>query len=213
MPVTPPVAVVVLAAGASRRLGRPKQLLMVGGQTLLARAVAVAAVAACGPVFVVLGCGAGLLRDELSGSDAWIVDNPDWDTGPGSSIRAGVAAVEASGLNASAILFIACDQPLLSPQVLLELVAAHRSGHKLAASTYAGSVGIPALFARDFFGELMALPAEAGAKRLLTRHAPRLVSVTFPGGEFDIDVEADAARLSCGWPPPYPSPLLEGKID
>ena len=149
-------------------------------------------------MFVVLGCGADLLRGELAASHARVVENPDWDAGPGSSIRAGVVAVEAEAPDASAILFLACDQPLLTTRVLLELVAAHRGGHGLAASTYAGSVGIPALFARDFFGELLALPAEAGAKRLFTRHAPRLTTVAFPGGEFDIDTEADAARLTGG---------------
>lgn len=191
--MTPPVAVVVLAAGASRRLGRPKQLLTFRGQTLLARAVGVARAADCGPVFAVLPPAAGAMRREID-SAARVVENPDREAGLGTSIRAGVAAAESSP-GVSAILFTVCDQPLVTAELLRELVAAHRRGRGLVASGYGGAVGVPALFARQFFGELRALPAGAGAKRLLARHAAGVFAVAFPSGDFDVDTPADAERL------------------
>jgi molybdenum cofactor cytidylyltransferase len=86
-------AIVILAAGSSSRLGRPKQLLKYQGKTLLVRAVETALASVCRPVLVVLGAGSGQLRGEVSGLDVRILINPDWETGIGGSIRIGVKAV------------------------------------------------------------------------------------------------------------------------
>ena len=196
--MTASVAVVVLAAGASRRLGAPKQLVRCGGQTLLTRAVEVAQAAGCGPVFVVLGAGADFLRAEVALPDARVVVNLAWSEGIGSSVRAGVAAVEADAPDAGAILFTVCDQPLVTAGLLAELAAAHYAGRDLVAAAYAGTVGVPALFARRYFAELRELPGDAGAKRVLAGHASEVFAVPFPGGEADIDTPTDAARLAGG---------------
>lgn len=194
--MTPPVPVVVLAAGGSRRLGVPKQSLAFRGRSLLTRALDAARAADCGPVFAVLGSGADALRGEAAGPGVTVVDNPDWAAGMGTSFRAAVAAVGADCPAASAILFTVCDQPLVTGDLLAAIAAAHRGGQGLVAAGYAGTAGVPALFARRYFAELVALPADAGAKRVLVRYAAEVCVVPFPGGAIDIDTPDDAARLA-----------------
>jgi molybdenum cofactor cytidylyltransferase len=188
-----PIPVMVLAAGSSSRLGTPKQLLPFRGKPLLAHAVAVAI--GCGPVFVVLGSRVDelLLVAEAAGGRAAV--NPDWEQGMGSSVRTGLAAVEAALPGAAAVLLTVCDQPHVSAELFGEMVRAFRSGRELVACEYSGTVGVPALFARRYFPELRELAPDAGAKRLLARHAQDVFAVPFPAGVFDIDTPADARLL------------------
>ena len=195
--MTPPVPVVILAAGASRRLGRPKQLVPFRGRTLLAHAVATARAAGCGPVFVVRGSRADTLQGEATG--ATLVENPDWGAGIGTSIRVAVAAIESELPGATAGLFTVCDQPFVTPELLAHIAEAHtRGGHGLVAAAYSGTVGVPALFARQYFNELKDLPGEVGAKRVLARHASAVHALPFPEGAVDVDTETDAELLARG---------------
>lgn len=181
----------MLAAGASRRLPGPKQLLRYRGVTLLRRAAQTAVAAACGPVVVVLAPGADALRAELAGLDVRVVENPDAATGLSTSVRAGLEALEPD-----AALFMTCDQPLLTPEVLRSLVAAYAATRPPAvACAYAGTVGVPALFDRSLFGELRALEGDQGAKRILQHHLGETVLVPFEPGAVDIDTPEDLRRL------------------
>ncbi len=193
-----PVPVVILAAGGSRRLGEAKQLVPFRGRSLLAHAIATALEADCGPVLVVLGARADALRDEAAGLGARVVENPDWATGLGSSVRAAIAAVEAEvpEAEAEAVLCTVCDQPLVTADLLASMVRAHREGRDLVAAAYDGATGVPALFARRFFAELRELPGDSGARRVLARHAADVHAIPFPGGAVDVDTPADVARLA-----------------
>jgi molybdenum cofactor cytidylyltransferase len=191
-----PVPVVILAAGASRRLGEPKQFVPFRGRSLLAHAIAMATAADCGPVLVVLGAGADALREEATGAGARVVENPDWATGMASSVRAAIAAVAAEVPEAEAMLFTVCDQPLVTADLLAAIVRAHRDGSMLVAAAYDGATGVPALFARRYFDELRELSGDVGARRVLARHAADVRAIPFPGGELDIDAPADVARLA-----------------
>lgn len=185
------VAGIVLAAGGSSRMGRPKQLLPFRGRSLLRHAAGVALAGGCDPVVVVLGAGADRLRAELDGLPVTTAENPDWEQGPGTSVRAGVAAVGA----ADAVVFLLCDQPLVDAAHVRRLVAAHRAtGRPMVASGYGGSVGVPALFARACFPALLATPPAAGAKPLLTRDPDAVAVVSFPAGAVDLDTPADYER-------------------
>ena len=203
---------VVLAAGESRRLGEPKQLLRYHGETLLRRAARTAVEAAVGPVVVVIAAGPGApaMRGELAGLGVRVAENRQAVKGLSTSVRAGLEALGRAGVPAArapaaasatdrpleATLFLTCDQPLVTAAVLRELVAAWRAGRPSAvASEYGGAVGVPALFARSLFEELRALGGEAGAKRVLQRHAGEVVKVPFPGGELDVDSPEDLQRL------------------
>lgn len=192
------MGVVVLAAGGSRRMPGPKQLLRFRGVTLLRHAAQTAVAARCGPVVVVLGAAAlaKQLRFELVDLAVSVVDNHKWKDGMSSSIRAGIEALEAAG-SADAVLLMTCDQPYVTAEVLEQLVAAFHQSHPPAvACAYAGTVGVPALFDRALFAELKALEHDQGAKRILERHLPRIGRIPFEQGAVDIDTPEDVPKLS-----------------
>ncbi len=190
-------ALILLAAGASTRLGRPKQLLPFRGQSLLRHAAQTALAASCRPVVVVLGAGDERLRPELAGLPVQTVFNPHWTEGVASSIRAGIEAVAAE-----AALFMLCDQPFVTAEMLDRIARCHRQDRAaIVASEYEGALGAPALFSREFFPELAALKGDAGAKKILLRHADRLARVPMPEAAFDVDRKEQAALLARGQAP------------
>ena len=191
------VGAVVLAAGSSSRMGSPKQTLQFRGESLLRRAALAALGAGCRPVVVVTGAYAELSRRELGGLDVREALNPRWETGMASSIRAGVEDLIRADPDASAAVFLLCDQPHVTAEVLSGLIAAHRAtGRPVIASTYGGSFGVPALFSRTLFPELTRLEGMSGAKEVIQRYAPEASFLPFEGGEVDVDTPDDFSRLS-----------------
>lgn len=192
------VAAIILAAGASRRLGQPKQLLQVHGETLIARTARIAREAGAVPVFVVLGAEAEKIRAVLSASDVVLVENTQWQSGLSSSVRAGVEAVEAQSASVQGVLLLNCDQPRLNADHLRAMIAAFeaRKQEVLVVSTYAGVQGVPAVLPRDLFGELKLLTGDKGAKSLFSAHLQSIAAVPFEGGEVDIDTPDDLAHLA-----------------
>lgn len=192
------VGVIVLAAGASTRLGRPKQSLPYGDGTLLGHAVAEALAAGLGPVLVVLGAHGHELEETLP-AGALAVPNPGWQEGMASSIRAGLAALQRGWPQAKAAIVMVCDQPAVNAQLLQRLADTwHRHGAVAVASSYGDTLGVPALFDRTLWPELMALRGDRGAKAVLERHREATIRVPFPEGALDIDTPEDRQRLQGG---------------
>lgn len=190
------IGAVILAAGASTRMGTPKQLLEYRGETLLRRAAHAALKAGCSPVVVVMGAHAELLREELRGLDVLEAKNPHWASGMGSSVRVGVEAVVEADAGVAAVVLMLCDQPFVTSEVVAGLVATYRkSARPIVASQYGGSFGVPALFSKSFLEELARLEDGAGAKQIIQRHLPQVHLLPFPGGETDVDTPEDFARL------------------
>jgi molybdenum cofactor cytidylyltransferase len=190
------VGAVILAAGASSRMGRPKQTLQYRGESLLRRAVLAALGAGCNPVMVVTGAHAEMSRRELEGLDVREVLNPDWETGMASSVQAGIERLVGADASAEAAVLMLCDQPHVTAEVVSGLVAAHRAtGRAVVASEYDGSFGVPALFVRSLFAELARLEGKAGAKQVIKRHASEAHFLPFAGGEVDVDTPDDFSRL------------------
>jgi molybdenum cofactor cytidylyltransferase len=191
------VGAVILAAGSSSRMGRPKQVLSFQGESLLRRAARAALGAGCRPVVVVTGAHAELSRRELKGLDVREAFNSHWETGMASSIRAGVENLIDADPDAAAAVLLLCDQPLVTADVISGLVEAHRAtGRPVIASAYGGSFGVPALFERTLFDELTRLEGPAGAKEVIRRHASEASFLPFQGGEVDVDTPDDLSRLT-----------------
>lgn len=177
---------VVLAAGASRRMGSPKQLLSWEGTPLVCRAVASAQAVVADRVLVVTGCCAQEVRDAVASTGVRSVHNSQWIEGVASSLRVALSALPE---DCDAVLFCSCDQPGVGAAQLQALLEA-RSGDKVVAAGYADTVGIPACFPRSRFEALSALRGELGAKALLSGEH-ELVEVAIPQARFDLDEPAD----------------------
>ena len=191
------VAAVILAAGASRRLGTPKQLIQFNGETLLARAIRLAREARLQPIIVVLGAEYDAITAAVSPNSAVFIYNEEWPEGMASSMRAGLDAADDIAPQCPAVLIMPCDQPRLSAEHLRAVAAASAAETEpcIACSTYAGVRGVPALFPRSAVAELKALSGDAGARKLLMNPPCRVIEVPFPGGEIDIDAREDLAEL------------------
>jgi molybdenum cofactor cytidylyltransferase len=189
---TSPVACVVLAAGASRRLGQPKQLLQLNGESLLRRTARLAHAGGFRPVLVVCGHERERMRTELSGLDVAVVANDAWSEGMSGSIRVGLAAVPEVCTGA---LLLASDQPALDAILLEHLRAAHlEHPAPVIACAYSDLLGIPALFPRALFAELLGLQGDRGAGAWLRAHRDEVHALPFPEGALDLDTPDDVAR-------------------
>jgi len=188
------VGLLLLAAGSSSRLARPKQLLQYQSQTLLRRAAEVATASPCRPLVLVTGALHDELLPEIDGLPFHVVCNDAWADGMGGSIAAGLAELETAA-EADAVVVILCDQPLLNEEIIGQLIVQFQAtGQPVVASAYAGTQGVPALFSREIFPQLLALRGASGARELLQQYA-HLPTVDFPGGATDVDTEAQYAAL------------------
>lgn len=178
-------AAVLLAAGASRRLGRPKQLLELEGEPMVRRAARMCLEAGFDPVLAVLGSSAAEVAHALDGLGIRCVTNHAWQEGMATSIRAGL---EALPVGSSGALFLPCDQPALSSDLLRAFFRAHlASPGATLASAYGGGRGIPALFPASRLPELAGLHGDRGARGLLGDAE----LIPFAGGEVDFDTPED----------------------
>lgn len=183
------VAALVLAAGGSTRLGRPKQLLLYAGQSLVRRTVTAALSAGCSPVLVVVGRDGETIKRALQGMEVRIVPNETWELGLSASIRAGIATLPAT---AEAVVLLVCDQPHVDATQVRALIEEQaRKGKPMVASSYAGTMGVPALFLRSCFDKLLSLGGDAGAKELLLTAPEECATVPFAQGAIDIDTPED----------------------
>jgi len=184
----PRIAAVILAAGASARLGQPKQLIQVAGESLLRRTARLAVEAGCAPVFAVLGYEAARIRVELDGLAVQVVVNEEWSEGMGASLRCGAAAASPFHRESAGILVLVCDQPLLTREHLQNLIDRHTRGTaSITASLYAGQAGVPAVFAAQLLPELLVAEGDRGARNLIRQFASQVQTAAWPDGALDVD--------------------------
>jgi molybdenum cofactor cytidylyltransferase len=209
---------IILAAGASSRLGQPKQLLPYEGRPLVTRAAEAALAAEASPVVVVLGAHAEKIRPALAPLPVVIAENPAWSEGMASSIRCGLTTLEASLAPTSAhstacdssssspsvaptppdvVLIALCDQPHFSANAIARLHSALATGVTIAATRHAdGTGGVPAIFTSTHFPSLHALHGSQGARRIIAANPASTALVDLPELAFDIDTPADWQRLN-----------------
>lgn len=190
------VGAVVLAAGASTRLGTPKQLLVHEGEPLVRRAARAALAAGASPVIVVLGAESGRVRVALDGlPGVELLLNERWTDGLASSLTAGVRALLAAA-PIDAVLVTLTDQPLVGVTELTSIIARFTDAHRIVAAEYAGVVGVPAVVAREHVDALLGLSGDRGAGAWLRSQGDRVVRVPMPAAAMDVDTPSDAARLA-----------------
>lgn len=190
------VAGLLLAAGGSSRLGRPKQLVELGGRTLIRRAAESLIDAGCSPVFVVLGAEIDGSRKELEGLSVEVVVNSLWESGMGSSIALGVRRLRETVPSADAVLIALCDQPNVTGEKLqpfIEHFAATR--RQVVAAEYDGIAGVPALFSSDLFPGLESLKGDKGAREII-RNSPDAMTIPLPEAGIDVDTLVQLDKLN-----------------
>jgi CTP:molybdopterin cytidylyltransferase MocA len=173
----------ILAAGASTRLGYPKQLVCWGNETLLDRSIRIAREAGCVPVVVVLGAFEDLIRSRCNLQGVLTLSNPEWAEGMGTSLSMGVRACD----DVPGILVMTCDMPAVTADHLIAL----KSSGTVTASVYANRKGVPAYFPNDLFSRLIAITGDNGARNILQS----AVGIELKGGELDIDTTEDVRQL------------------
>jgi molybdenum cofactor cytidylyltransferase len=186
--------IIILAAGSSSRLGKPKQNLVYKGQTLLQRAIATAATSVCRPVIVVLGANEEMIKPTIESDSVNIIHNPEWQEGMASSIGAGIKALQKIEPEAGAVILMLCDQPFVGAALLHQLVQ-KKSDKGIVASGYNETIGAPVLFGAVYFDELLLLKGQEGAKKLLLKYPDDVIAVPFPLGGIDIDTMEDYEKL------------------
>lgn len=185
-------AVLILAAGASRRLGRPKQQLLFNEETLLNRIMSTATNLQAGPVLLVLGEDSALMAPE----NIITVINHQWEEGMATSIRCGIEKIQTVFPVIDTVIITVCDQPYVSVELFREMIRTYeQTNHPIIACAYADTIGTPVLFHRSIFPELLELNGDKGARLLLNKDRHRVGLVNFPLGNIDIDTEEDYERL------------------
>ena len=188
--------IVILAAGSSSRLGRPKQLLEFDGTTLLSHATVEAANSKADSVVVVLGADAGLIVNEIDGDIVYVVENKNWREGMASSIRLGLNTLLSQTPSINAVILMVCDQPYISSSILNELIATQQKTTKpIVACNYGETTGPPALFHKSIFDELMQLKGDIEARKIIQQHKNNVATILFTGGKIDIDTIKDYEDL------------------
>jgi molybdenum cofactor cytidylyltransferase len=189
------IAILILAAGPSSRLGQPKQQLLIDGSPLLVRTVATALESNIGKVYVVIGYDEEAHRKLMNERNVEIIFNPEWKKGMGNSLKVGLNFLtQNNGLKG--ILVMVCDQPLLTSTHLQELTHAFKQTKSdIVASYYTGTAGVPALFSKALFRELQLIADTEGAKKVIQHNLHKASTVPFEGGAIDIDTPEDYEQL------------------
>jgi molybdenum cofactor cytidylyltransferase len=187
------IATIILAAGASSRLGQPKQLIQSNGESLVRRMAQQALALRAGPVVVVLGANQDRIMKELTGLAITTVVNPTWAEGMASSLRTGLRALDTE--STEAFLIVLTDQPYVTADLLQRLIDTRQStGRGIIASRYAepdGILGVPALFDNHYRREFLNLTGDTGARKLIQQYASDSTGVLFPLAGIDLDTPAD----------------------
>ena len=203
--------VIVLAAGASVRLGEPKQLVKLDGRPLLHTIVTRAVALAGHAVTVVVGAHAQSVTQLLKHSPASLIINRQWEEGLSASIRAGVAALPPA---CDAVLLMLADQVAVTADDLKRLASVWKGQDTvIAASLYNGVAGVPAIFPRWCFSALMGLRGDHGARGLLRRYRDRVALVPMPNAAVDLDTPEQLADLRRTLEQAAPQPILLHKTN
>ena len=195
-PVSRSVGAVILAAGPSTRLGYSKQLIIHEGEPLVRRAAIAAVEAGASPVIVVLGADAAEITPALSLlPSVTLVINDDWNTGLASSLATGLRALS-QNVSRDGVLVMLADQPLIDAASLRQLLDAFDTDHRIIASEYDDTIGVPVVIGREHVPDLMALKGDAGAGAWLRKRIGDVTRIPMARAAMDVDTPSDAEQLT-----------------
>lgn len=190
------IAVLILAAGASSRMGRTKQLLPWKDTTLLGNAIRNAKASDVGCVAVVLGANAASIQKEIPKNNVEIVENAEWQYGLGSSIACGMKFLLETYPKTKAILTMLADQPLIDAGYLNTMIAAfNQNGKRIIATAYKNRAGVPALFPESYFEKLATLEDDFGARNIINGPYKKVLILDPGRKNLDIDTKSDYENL------------------
>lgn len=186
------VAIVLLAAGSSSRMGQSKQLLQINREPLLLHTTKAALASGVKNVVVILGAHEQVHRDVINNLPITIITNHYWKSGMGSSIKTGMNNLLRLFPETAAVIIMVCDQPAITGNHLRMLIQKFEDTKgPIIASAYADTAGVPVLFARPFFSNILMLRDEQGAKKIIQQFSTQVNTVDFPGGLHDLDTAED----------------------
>lgn len=189
------VAAIILAAGASIRMGQPKLLLQWKGKPLVHYPLTAAIQAGLDPVLLVTGKFHAEIVSAITGSQVTVVQNEEWEQGQSTSIKKALLALPNS---VNAVVFLLGDQPLVPASSIVSLVSHYRQSEPhpiITAASVMGKRANPVLIDRSVFPELLQLSGDAGARQLFVKYPPVLVEMDEPGLLFDVDSPDDYQKL------------------
>jgi len=187
---------ILLGAGGSSRLGRPKQFLHFEGQTLLRRTAEALVASVCDPVVAVLGAESEKAEAEIADLSLSTCLNPEWRSGMSSSIKVGLHELLLREPQIDALIIMLCDQPFVDAHTIGHLVATFKQSQKhIVAAKYAGVVGVPALFSREMFEALSELQGDKGARDLIRDPDAAVETIEIEEAAIDIDSRDDVERF------------------
>ena len=183
---------IILAAGSSSRMGKPKQFLKIDNETLIQKVANSAMDAGAGETIIVAGLDHDLIKTELHRSTIQVVVNPHSELGMGSSLKFGVEFVKENFSDYDAAVIMVCDQPLLTASHLEKIISVQKETQlPIVASSYSGRNGVPVLFHRSMFDKLLMIKDQQGAKNIIEQNPTLVKSVDFPEGAIDLDTPED----------------------
>ena len=189
---------IILAAGGSTRMGQPKQLLDINGQTLIRKTISTALTAGADPCLVVLGNALEKIKSEISGLNVEIAQNPDWKKGMASSLRIAIESFRKKTNPPKSVMILLCDQPLITSDYLKKLFLVFQESTQHAiASEYNDIKGVPAIFDFETLAQFSAEQGDFGARHLIKKldKENQLAVMSFPEGAIDLDTPEDYERF------------------
>lgn len=189
--------IMILAAGNSSRLGKPKQLLVFDGNILLEKTITAAEQTPFAPIVLVLGAYADEILESITELNINYTINDNWQDGMSASIKVGLKKIIDLEPEIENVIITVADQPFVTADIFNSLHEQQlKTGKNIIASSYAETIGTPALFNRQYFDELNLLESGYGAKHLMTKHINDVATIQFTLGNIDIDTETDYKNLT-----------------
>lgn len=191
------IGIVIMAAGGSRRMGRPKQLLAFEGISLIQKVIDTSISTQLAPIVLVLGAFEKEIKAALDQHVITIIENPHWESGMAGSLVIGLETILQIDPAIDGVIFMVCDQPFVTKEVIDALINVQAAtGFDAAACTYKGKMGTPALLLSTYFTALLQLKGDTGARKILQENSEKVALVNFDAGIFDIDTPEDFQLLS-----------------